>query len=275
MLFSLVINEAPGQFVRDAFSKNMMRCLMNHLSSKDRYLHRTALKCLKVMQAEVDQAPQMADDFIAGLISSYGSPLFDQITKTKTVATLLARADDTAFERAVHQFSKTIQNPSSQDVKIALSHRLALTDALLSALRSRKLEGSGQWVTSTLKMLSKFGYLTPKDPALEPTPPFSAASSNAFRTKLSTCFVHLMSSKTGNRTIWPYVVVKFLKSEEESGLWSMSMELDRGIEKARRSAWKWMRRLEKMVSAIWIQLIIHVPTTRAESSCFYTWYNGH
>lgn len=250
MLFYLFTQEAPKELISDAFSKNLMRCLINQLADGDRYLHRTALKCLKAMQARVEEAPETAYEFVAGLTGSCGSPLFDQITKTKTVVTLLTKANDMALQRIISLFDSIIQKPSGDETKVAESHRRALADLLVSAIRSRKLEGSVVCVRSVLKMFSKYGYLKTQDPTLEPIPPLSSVSRETFRTRLSACFAHLMSMQATLNMNWPFEIIHYLKSEEEFGRFEMIMGFDTKIEEARRSAWKKMSRLDKMVSRL-------------------------
>lgn len=250
MLLSIVLRDAPSVFLPGAFSKNLVRCLINHLADRERYLYRTALKCIKIMQARVEEDPSTADSFVTGLIgsyvggmNSYGSPLFDQLTKTKTIATFLAMANDSALEHIIILFDLIIIHPNSNDVTLAESYRRALADLLVSAIRSRKLEGSESWLESVLTMFSKFGYLDPKT-----TPPFSSSSRDTFRAKLSACLAHLLSMKTSVNVNWPFEIISYLKSEEESGCWHIIMEFDAGIEKVRKSAWKKIKRLSKLVS---------------------------
>lgn len=93
------------------FTKNFMRTWINHLSKKDRYLHKVALQtvCLKPcfciqladpstlkvteVQAFVADKPQLGFALILQLTGDNGSQQFDKMTKTKTVESILTSLD--------------------------------------------------------------------------------------------------------------------------------------------------------------------------------------
>ncbi|KAI9788137.1 MAG: DNA-directed DNA polymerase [Peltula sp. TS41687] len=250
MLLAIAVQETPRELILAAFSRNLVRCLINQLRDGERYLHRTALKCLKVMQARVERDPETAYEFVFGLTGACGSPLFDGLTKTKTVSTLVATANDVALQRITSMFDRIIQQPLSNETKLTEWHRRALADHLVSAVRSHKLEGSNSWVISVLTLFAKYAYLKPKDSQFEPIPPLSSTSRDMFKAKLSACFAHLMTVKTSFHMNWPFKIIHYLKSEEESGRFDMFMDLDSGIEKVRKSAWKKINRLNKMEKSV-------------------------
>lgn len=72
------------------FSQNLMRCLINHASNEDRFLHRAAEKSLKIIQQTVEAHPYNAATIILGLVSGHGVYNFDQVTKTKTIEKILS-----------------------------------------------------------------------------------------------------------------------------------------------------------------------------------------
>jgi DNA polymerase phi len=67
-----------------------MRCLINHISQEDRFLHRAAEKCLKSLLQAVEADANLVEIVIPRLISHSGVYNFDQVTKTKTVDKLLS-----------------------------------------------------------------------------------------------------------------------------------------------------------------------------------------
>jgi DNA polymerase phi len=73
------------------FSRNLMRCLINQLSKKDRFLFRAAEKSVKAIQDTIQADPDIGIPILSCLIAGNGIYNFDQATKTKTVDKLLAQ----------------------------------------------------------------------------------------------------------------------------------------------------------------------------------------
>lgn len=71
-----------------------MRCLINHVQEKDRFLNRAADKSLKVLIRSVEIDPKLLVTILPRIIGGYGTYNFDKITKTKTVEKLLGLTDD-------------------------------------------------------------------------------------------------------------------------------------------------------------------------------------
>lgn len=71
-----------------------MRCLINHVQEKDRFLNRAADKSLKVLIRGVENDPKMLVVILPRIIGGYGTYNFDKVTKTKTVEKLLNLTDD-------------------------------------------------------------------------------------------------------------------------------------------------------------------------------------
>ncbi|VUC27081.1 unnamed protein product [Clonostachys rosea] len=76
-------------YLESLFSKNLMTCLLNQAANKDRYLHRAAIKTLKVLENTVSEHPSTLVPILKNLLSENGVYNFDQRTNTKTVAKLL------------------------------------------------------------------------------------------------------------------------------------------------------------------------------------------
>lgn len=66
-----------------------MRCLINHIQDKDRFLNRAADKSLKTILQAVEAQPELLVIVLPQLIGGYGAYNFDKVTKTKTVEKLL------------------------------------------------------------------------------------------------------------------------------------------------------------------------------------------
>ncbi|KAI5861681.1 DNA polymerase phi-domain-containing protein [Durotheca rogersii] len=77
------------RLVKELFSRNLMKCLINQAAKEDRYLHRAALKSLQSIEKTVQAAPQLLMPILEELLGKHGAYDFDQRTSTKTVENLL------------------------------------------------------------------------------------------------------------------------------------------------------------------------------------------
>lgn len=71
-----------------------MRCLINHVQEKDRFLNRAADKSLKVMIRCVEIEAKLLVVILPRIAGGYGTYNFDKVTKTKTIERLLTFVDD-------------------------------------------------------------------------------------------------------------------------------------------------------------------------------------
>ncbi|KAI9673909.1 MAG: DNA-directed DNA polymerase [Caeruleum heppii] len=119
LLSAKVIHDAPKQWVTVVFSRNMIRCLINHLSDGERYLHRISLRSLKALHIRIELDPDLAHAAVVALTRKPGTPNFDHVTKTKTVASLFHQASDDALLDIVRDYERTIRRPDEDDPKKA------------------------------------------------------------------------------------------------------------------------------------------------------------
>ncbi|EHL02686.1 putative DNA polymerase V [Glarea lozoyensis 74030] len=76
------------------FSRNLVRCLINHVSEEDRFLNKSAEKSLNVLIQAVESNPTLLATVLPRLISENGTYNFDRLTKTKTIEKLLGFVDE-------------------------------------------------------------------------------------------------------------------------------------------------------------------------------------
>ena len=193
--------------------------------------------------------PEIAYHAITGLLSGNGTPNFDQVTKTRTTEKLLTQANHAALVRILQHYEDIIQHPSTDELKTAESRRQLLADQLVSVLRSGKSHKSDEWAMSLLSMFVRFGYFTVENAESKPSPPLSEASQNMFRTRLSSCLAHLISSKNQNDDSWPLRALNTIRDCEQLHMTSV-IELDDTIQEAKDSALKRLDRIYKKVSEI-------------------------
>ncbi|KAJ2995206.1 hypothetical protein NUW58_g1343 [Xylaria curta] len=75
--------------VKELFTRNLMKCLINQAAKEDRYLHRAALKTLRSTEKAVEAHPELLIPVLKEIIGKSGLYDFDQRTATKTVESLL------------------------------------------------------------------------------------------------------------------------------------------------------------------------------------------
>lgn len=85
------------------FGPNMMRCLINHCRTSDRYLHRVAIGVLQSINSSAKTKPDLITLYLGILLGKNGSYDFDKITNHKTVEKLL--------QSAVREFGNVTQKP--------------------------------------------------------------------------------------------------------------------------------------------------------------------
>lgn len=110
------------------FTKNFMRSWINHLSKKDRHLHKIAqqtvvlsplikrlmlinISQVKEVQTFVEGNPQLGFAIILQLTGVNGSQQFDKLTKTKTVESILSSLDGRGIQDYIDHLMAQIDEP--------------------------------------------------------------------------------------------------------------------------------------------------------------------
>ncbi len=112
-IFQKVLKDAAarGLVPPGLFSRNFMSCLMNQASNATPRLHRAAVQCLKAIEKQVEETPEILTPVLKQLLAGNGSFNFDQRVKgtedgTKTVERVLRFASP-ANAKAVVDTLKT------------------------------------------------------------------------------------------------------------------------------------------------------------------------
>lgn len=231
-----------------------MRCLVNQLSLPERFLHRVALKVLKGIHSRADVEPGSALFMIVGLMGSNGMVNFDQATKTKTVEKLLVQSGEEGLQAILCHFEDYIRHPGVQDEKAAESRRQLLADQLLSVVRLRKLDTKYMtpdwhvfsWLDKMFSVFIKFAYAGFGDsrsrPNSSPSPPISETTQSLFKSRISSCLVHLMSTHHG--ATFPYGVVTGIRAlEDEDGELHSLFQADDTVRRNFNRAWKMLEKI--------------------------------
>ncbi|PYI36682.1 hypothetical protein BP00DRAFT_331140 [Aspergillus indologenus CBS 114.80] len=251
-LFIKVITESPRAVAGQAFTKNLVRCLMNQLAVEDRYLHRMAVKAAKSLQTRVAKEPAFAAAAVRGLMgpATGGSVTFDQATKTKTVEKIVVEADVEALTEIVPLFESLIAAPCApHDSKTAAASRQFLAGLLLAIVRARaSADPKGEHdddahsiLEQILSIFVRFAYF--KDPAASPA--LAEQTQELFRSRINSCINSLIA--TPRYAAIPYAVVRQIRDlakSEERGKFIVRM--DETIAGAVKNAFKSLKKLASM-----------------------------
>ncbi|KIY51003.1 hypothetical protein FISHEDRAFT_38185 [Fistulina hepatica ATCC 64428] len=185
------------------FTKNFMRSWINHLSQKDRYLHKIAHQVALHVQTFVKNNPQLGFSLILQLTGVNGSAQFDKLTKTKTVENILTSMNEDGIKNYIDHLLDGVNNiPPRHDIN---SKRFWLIEQLSLSIRNRAIPKSDNWVKQILDWLVVHGIFsirkkTDRSPvqALRtiPSPPFSNSLQKCCRQKLLACLADLATYTT-------------------------------------------------------------------------------
>lgn len=95
------------------FSRNLMTCLINQASQEDRFLHRAALKTLKVVEETSAAHPEATGIILDNLINNNGLYRFDVMTKSKTVDKILQHVKADTGEDVIQVLSGPVMKTST------------------------------------------------------------------------------------------------------------------------------------------------------------------
>lgn len=180
--------------ITSIFSHNLVRCLINHVQEKDRFLHRAAEKSLNILTHAVEENPDALVVVLQGLIDGNGAYSFDGVTKTKTVGKLLGMVDDTNGEAVLDVLTYPVLVVPTSEIKDAERRRQMFGDYVLTAIRhanTKEASVEASWIkTVALPQLALLAYSNYS----EAKPPISEGTRTLMRNRLTSAFTHLLSN---------------------------------------------------------------------------------
>lgn len=229
-VLAMAINSAPVSLLRQLFTPNLTRCIINQRAGSQRYLFDAAKAALNSVIARAKQDPSATAGLIQGLIEE-GAANFDQATKTKTIETLLAQSSPEALSEIVSFVQKLMRKPNVKQGEQAQAdaQRRMFADLLLSIVRTHKeptelfvKHDSKQknatpstWLNTVLDTFIELGYCEPAE-SDEVSPALSDSSKSIFRTRLSSCVAQLMNLPLADASTAVYGMLKALRSSKRS-----------------------------------------------------------
>ncbi|QIW98905.1 hypothetical protein AMS68_004423 [Peltaster fructicola] len=219
---TLALRLANGAALEHVISPEIVRCIVNHRSNADRYLFEGTKAPLNALLARSKLEPSVTARLLAP-IWQHGGVNFDQITKTKTVETLLAQADAAALQEVQSLAQQLILKPKTNETTQAETRRRTMADLLISALRSRRQESDlfvkqsgydqlAPWLSQFIKTLLMVGYNKEADELYDPHP--TETTRSVFKTRLTSCLGHLLTFRIELAALGPSLVLSELQSQK-------------------------------------------------------------
>ncbi|KAN0076879.1 DNA polymerase phi domain containing protein [Tylopilus felleus] len=197
------------------FTKNLMRNWINHLSNKDRYLHKISHDVAKHIQTLVQSSPSLGFPLILQLTGVNGSGQFDKLTRTKTIESILALMDSAGIKSYVLSLLEQVNSPKGTEEEPSAidSRRTWIADQFAALIRNGSIPKNDEWIQIVLDFYVVNGLFVVRknfenNPihALRvfPSPPFTEAAQQHCRERLLGCLgvlnAHLVVVKQGEHT---------------------------------------------------------------------------
>ncbi|KAM0714228.1 hypothetical protein Q7P37_010015 [Cladosporium fusiforme] len=229
-VLAMAISSAPASLLRQLFTPNLTRCIINQRAGAQRYLFDAAKAALNSAVARSKQDPGASAGLVQGLIEE-GAANFDQVTKTKTVETLLAQSNPEGLLDVVTFVQKLMRKPNVNqgDQAQADAQRRMLADLLLSIVRShkeptdlfvkqdtkQKNAAPSAWLNVILDTFIELGYCEPAK-SEDVSPALSDSSKSIFRSRLSSCVTQLMNLPLSDAATAVYGLLRALRASKNS-----------------------------------------------------------
>ena len=248
-----MIHDAPANCMPVLFSKNVMRCITNQLSTPGRYLHRAADKTMKAILARAQSNLNVRSPILKALLAGpNGNINFDKVTKTKTVETILSLDNGSAFEDLIAIYNDLILRPDVQDEKLADSRRQAAADQLVAAVRSIPInptkDASRQSpdilpIQRILALLTEYAYFDVGSKAVgkdrRPLPPITKHAREIFRSRITSSLAYLVSKPMLNPSLFAYGLVWYIHGrEQDQNSRKTVLEADDRVHEVIEQAWQ-------------------------------------
>ncbi|KIJ68933.1 hypothetical protein HYDPIDRAFT_23808 [Hydnomerulius pinastri MD-312] len=189
------------------FTKNLMRSWINHLSNKDRYLHKISLDVAKHIQSLVQKTPELGFPLILQLTGVNGSGQFDKLTRTKTVESILTVMDSAGIESYILSSLDQVSSPkdTEEDSSAITSRRNWIADQFAALIRNGSIPKSDDWIQIILEWYTVNGLFDIRKKSESsaihalraiPSPAFAEDTQLHCRTRLLGCLADLITQQT-------------------------------------------------------------------------------
>ncbi|KAG1754468.1 DNA polymerase phi-domain-containing protein, partial [Suillus lakei] len=156
LVFKKALRRVDGTDLPMLFTKNFMRSWINHLSHKDRHLHKISLDVVKDIQNFVQQNPELGYTLILQLTGIHGSQQFDKLTRTKTVESILSRMDGDGIMKYIRSLLEQM-NESDNDTVAEEAKKVWIADQFTALVRNGAIPKREDWIQLILNWFAVQG----------------------------------------------------------------------------------------------------------------------
>ncbi|KAK0210612.1 DNA polymerase phi-domain-containing protein [Desarmillaria ectypa] len=276
-VFQKALPRVPADDIPMIFTKNFMRTWINHSSKPDRYLHKAAKQTAIEISNFVKERPQLGMGLIVQLTGVNGSRQFDQLTKTKTVESILSSMNADGITRYVdHLISQFNGNGcvDKDDAEGLNARRSWVMDQLVALIKNGSIPKRDDWIRQIFEWFVVNGFFIVRNPAKQNSyrgtdcvlkPPLSDALRLYSRNRLLSCLSDLTSqtvtitNEDGTKTLkssamasdgdyWIHKVVITIEGLEKEKNVSCFLERDEEVQALRAKAKELDAHLRKVTS---------------------------
>ncbi|KAG1782776.1 DNA polymerase phi-domain-containing protein [Suillus placidus] len=156
LVFKKALRRVDGTDLPMLFTKNFMRSWINHLSSKDRHLHKISLDVVKDIQNFVQQNPELGYTLILQLTGIHGSQQFDKLTRTKTVESILSRMDSDGIMKYIQSLLEQMDE-SDNDAVAEEAKKIWIADQFTALVHNGAIPKREDWIQLILNWFAVQG----------------------------------------------------------------------------------------------------------------------
>ncbi|KAG1891307.1 DNA polymerase phi-domain-containing protein [Suillus subluteus] len=156
LVFKKALRRVDGTDLPMLFTKNFMRSWINHLSHKDRHLHKISLDVVKDIQNVVQQNPELGYTLILQLTGIHGSQQFDKLTRTKTVESILSRMDSDGIMKYIQSLLEQMDE-SNNDAVAEEAKKIWIADQFTALVRNGAIPKREDWIQLILNWFTVQG----------------------------------------------------------------------------------------------------------------------
>ncbi|KAJ3275621.1 hypothetical protein HDV01_007624 [Terramyces sp. JEL0728] len=266
-LFLEILSKTPSDKVPVLFTQNFLRCLINSLSSKETFLFKQARYTTTQLCDFASKNPNAALPLVMQLLGKHGHFKFDQITKTKTVETILSELTSEGIQSFLEYLTKVFFDPSLLSNGAdgdQNSIRLWTIDQMYLFVRTGKIKKEEKWITYIVEFMVTHGFFTvvknEKDGFVKVVEPeLSLACQTSIREKCisSLAYLKTISFKTdenslkpgqlANGSSWVYTILEMIEKMKKNKNLKLSVALGEEGVAATEHAWSSIQNISSQI----------------------------
>lgn len=232
---SLAIASAPQSYLPSIISPRALRCILDQRADPGRYLYEAARVTLNDISKKC-AGENGAAASIMDILLTHAGPNLDQLTKTKTLESLVSQAPPSALEEIVPVVGTHLRRAEEGSSQQVDDRRRKLTDLMLTTIRTNRMpeklfaeDGTlALWAIELIHVLVQVGYTTVEGSR---TAPLSDSTRATCRSRLMSCLNTILESKLELAVGGPQKVAGMLLKAE-----NLTLPLDNEAEKVLSTA---------------------------------------